>query len=92
MHYTKKLPRPIPVYNADNTLNTDGPISEYVELRMQIKDHNEIIQLAVTNLGKSDLFIGHEWLKLHNPSIDWKESSIVFDRCPETLKMETEYL
>lgn len=28
------------------------------------------------------MFIGHEWLKLHNPSIDWRQSTIKFDRCP----------
>ena len=30
-----------------------------------------------------DLFIGHEWLKLHNPNINWKTSEIRFDRCPK---------
>ncbi|KAJ7690420.1 hypothetical protein B0H17DRAFT_1290066, partial [Mycena rosella] len=23
-----------------------------------------------------------EWLKLHNPSIDWAKSTLKFDRCP----------
>ena len=35
------------------------------------------------NLGTHDLFIGHEWLKLHNPNIDWKTSEVRFDRCPK---------
>ena len=80
---TKKVPRPIPVYNANGTLNKGGPITEFVEMRMVIQDHVERIQLAVTNLGKTELFIGHEWLKKHNPSVDWKMSALTFDRCPK---------
>jgi hypothetical protein len=29
---TRKVPRPIPVYNADGTLNEGGPITEFVEM------------------------------------------------------------
>jgi len=36
----------------------------------------------VSDLGSQDMFIGHEWLKLHNPSIDWKKAEIRFDGCP----------
>jgi len=45
---------------------------EFVEMRMVVQDHVERIQLAVANIGKTELFIRHEWLKKHNPSIDWK--------------------
>jgi hypothetical protein len=31
---TRKIPRPIPVYNTDGTLNEGGPITEFVEMRM----------------------------------------------------------
>ncbi|VDC03692.1 unnamed protein product, partial [Peniophora sp. CBMAI 1063] len=50
---------------------------------MTIGDHREQIALAVAKLGSSPLFIGHEWLRFHNPSIDWETSTVVFDRCPE---------
>lgn len=79
---TRKLPIAIPVYNADGTINRDGSISEVVDIRMTIQDHSERIQLAVTHLGETDVFIGFEWLKRHNPNIDWTEGSISFDRCP----------
>ena len=49
---------------------------------MVVQDHVERIQLAVMNTGNSDLFIGLEWLRRHNPSIDWKKSQILFNRCP----------
>jgi hypothetical protein len=66
---TKQIPRPIPIYNVDGTLNKDRTIKEYVEIRMIIQDHVERIQFAVSNIGESDVFIGHEWLKKHNPEV-----------------------
>ena len=67
---TQKLPVSIPVYNADGSHNSGGPIHEYVELIVRIKDHIERLMLAVTNLDKSNIFIRYKWLKLHNPSIN----------------------
>ena len=48
---TKKLPRPIPVYNADGMLNKDGDIKETVTLRLIVQDHEEEITFAVSNLS-----------------------------------------
>jgi len=49
---------------------------------MAIGKHSERITLGVMNLGKSDLFLGHEWLHYHNPSIDWHLGSLKFNCCP----------
>ena len=78
---TIKLARPIPVYNADGTLNQNGAITDVVELHMAIQDHKETIRFAVSNLGKADVFLGHDWLVFHNPSIDWKKSTLHFENC-----------
>lgn len=79
---TKKLPRPIPVYNADGTLNKNSAITQTITLELTIQDHLETVELAVSDLGNSDIFLGHEWLKRHNPNIDWKKSTLLFNRCP----------
>jgi len=81
---TKRLPRPIPVYNADGTLNANGAITETCKLRMTVQDHVEEIEFAVSDIGSSDVYIGHDWLKQHNPSVDWNKSRILMDRCPHT--------
>ena len=78
----KELPIKMPVYNSDGTLNKNGAIKGFVEIRMTIGDHSEKIELGVTNLGRMDVFLGLDWLRLHNPSIDWKQSTVSFDRCP----------
>ena len=81
---TQKLPVPQPVYNADGTLNAAGKITEFVNIRMTIMDHSEQIQLSVTKLGNPELFLGLDWLRSHNPSIDWSEARLSFDRCPDS--------
>ena len=80
---THKLPISTPVYNADGTLNEGGAIEESVEVRLVIRDHSEQMEMAVTNLGKTDFFLGLDWLHYHNPNINWEQSMLTFDRCPE---------
>ena len=65
-------------------MNEGGPIHHVVNLRLQIDDHDEVFPFAVTKTGKSDIIIGFEWLRKHNPMIDWQSGSISFDRCPPT--------
>ena len=81
---TRKLYAPIPVYNADGSHNTGGPITDYVELHVKVQDHAERMMFAVTDLGKSKIFLGYDWLIAHNPSIDWVKETIAFDRCPSS--------
>ncbi len=78
---TKKALIPIPVYNADGTCNQGGDITEFIELLMTIGEHHERIDLAVTNLGKKDIYLGHDWLKHHNPSVNWEHGTIIFSCC-----------
>ena len=79
---TRHLPRPIPVFNTNGQSNQDGPIEEMVPLTLTINDHTKWIDLGVTNLGCGQLFLGHDWLKFHNPSIDWQMGLLQFNRCP----------
>jgi len=56
------LPFPITCYNADGTTNKNGSITKVIRMNMTIGDHQELIQLSVTNLGNHNLFLGHDWL------------------------------
>ncbi len=77
----KKALIPIPVYNADGIRNQGGDITKFIELSMMISEHCEHIDLAMTNLGKKDVYLGHDWLKCHNPSVNWEHGMIIFGRC-----------
>jgi len=78
---TCKLLFPITCYNVDGSTNQSGSITEYVEIIMSIGDHIEQIQFLVTNLGKYDLFLGYKWLQKYNPTINWRESKVLLDKC-----------
>jgi len=78
---TCPLPFPITYYNADSMTNKDGSVTEVVEMNMTIGDHQELIQLSVTNLGNHNLFLGYDWLQKQNPIINWKDSSINLQNC-----------
>ena len=65
------------------TLNNNGSVEGFTEVRMTIGDHSERIKLAVTNLGSSNIFLSLEWLHLHNLDIDWTASLLSFNCCPD---------
>jgi RNase H-like domain found in reverse transcriptase/Reverse transcriptase (RNA-dependent DNA polymerase)/Integrase zinc binding domain/Chromo (CHRromatin Organisation MOdifier) domain/Integrase core domain/Retroviral aspartyl protease len=79
---TKKLDNPILVFNVDGTQNKEGEINRSVDLRIGIQDHYEQATFMVTDLGKKSMIIGINWLKAHNPEIDWHKGEFVFSRCP----------
>ena len=85
---TRKLPRAIPVYNVDGTLNQGGSIKEEVEVIMTFQGHTEKAVFAVCDLGEKDAIIGHTWLFSHNPEIDWQTGKIQLSRCPPKCSME----
>ncbi|KAF8550872.1 hypothetical protein OG21DRAFT_1399176, partial [Imleria badia] len=33
------------------------------------------------------LFLGYEWLRFHNPSVDWQSGDLKFDRCPKACRL-----
>jgi len=37
--------------------------------------------LAVSGLGKQSLILGYDWLKDHNPKIDWEKGEVEMTRC-----------
>ena len=85
---TRKLPRAIPVYNVDGTLNQGGSIKEEVDVIMTFQDHTEKATFAVCDLGEKDAIIGHTWLFSHNPEIDWQTGKVQLSRCPPKCKVE----
>ena len=80
---TRQLPRPIPIYNIDGTLNESGSVREEVDLIMRYGDHSERSTFAVTSLGRVPIIVGHTWLVHHNPEIDWTTGEVTMSRCPD---------
>ena len=77
-----KLVKPVPVLNVNGTRNQEGDITHYVLLTVGVGKHAEKLWCAVTFLGKVPLILGHDWLKEHNPNIDWTTGDVRLSRSP----------
>jgi len=73
---TWTLLRNIPVFNVDGSSNEAGQISEVVDVVLQYKTYSERMLLAISGLGKQNLILGYDWLKDHNPKIDWEKGEV----------------
>jgi len=71
----------IPVFNVDSSPNEAEQISEVVDVVLCYKTYSERILLAVSELGKQSLILGYDWLKDHNPKIDWKKEEVKMTHC-----------
>jgi Aspartyl protease len=81
---TTPLEYPQLVRNADGTENKEERVTDCLEVMMEVtgKDHQERIDFAITKLESHKMFLGYDWIHMHNPSIDWHSGAINFDRCP----------
>jgi len=72
----------IPVFNINGSLNETGQISEVMDIVLHYKTHSERILLAISGLGKQSLILGYDWLKDHNPKVDWEKREVKITHCP----------
>jgi len=79
---TWTLSHNILVFNVDGSPNEAGQISEVVDVVLCYKTHSERMLLAISGLGKQNLILGYNWLKDHNPKIDWEKEEVEMTRCP----------
>jgi len=78
---TQTLSHNILVFNVDGSPNEAGQISKVVDVVLRYKTHSERILLAVSGLGKQSLILGYNWLKDHNPKINWEKGEVKMTRC-----------
>jgi hypothetical protein len=52
-------------------------------MHLTVQNHTTEETLLAAELGDDDAMIGIDWIKLHNPEIDWKAGTLKFTRCPE---------
>ena len=57
-------------------------------LEIEINGHKKQLEATVTDLNRTDMFLGHDWLVKHNPEVNWKNGTIKFIRYPESCKMK----
>jgi len=79
---TRTLSWNISVFNVDGSPNEVEQIMEVVDVVLHYKTHSERMLLAISRLGKQSLILGYDWLKDHNPKIDWEKGEVEMTRCP----------
>ena len=70
------------VFNVDGSPNEAGQISEVIDILLHYKTYSERMLLAISGLGKQSLILGYNWLKDHNPKIDWEKGEVEMTCCP----------
>ena len=66
------------VFNTDRTKN--GEVTRVAPLEIEINGHKEQLEVAVTDLNRTDMFLDHDWLVKHNSEVNWKNSTIRFTK------------
>jgi len=61
------------VYNLNRSRNREKRIKEFVPLEINSNAYIEQIDVVISEIKETDLFLGHNWLVEHNPEVDWKE-------------------
>jgi hypothetical protein len=79
---TCPLTKLIPVYNVDGTANDASTITDIADVIRRYENHSECTQLAVTRLVKQSMILGYNWLRNHNPEINWQTKDVKISRCP----------
>jgi len=70
-------------WNVNGMLNKQGAIRHATILWMGIgMRHWENIKVTITNTGHHEILLGMDWLKVHNPNIDWGTNKLCFNCCP----------
>src|SRR5260221_13875303 len=77
---TTSLPQPILVCNVNGSPNENRSVTEEVHVTLHFGCHSERVHLTVTNLGQQMVIIGHSWLTLHNPEVDWVSQKVLMMR------------
>jgi len=78
---TQTLSCNILVFNVDSSPNEAGQISEVVDVLLHYKTHSKRMLLAVSGLRKQSLILGYNWLKDHNPKVDWEKGEVEMTCC-----------
>ena len=79
---TQTLLHNILVFNVNGSSNETRQISKVVDIVFCHKTHSKRILLAVSGLRKQNLILGYDWLKDHNPKIDWEKEEVKITHCP----------
>jgi hypothetical protein len=77
------LKSPLPVKKVDGSSNKAGPICSTTIQTIHIQTlkqhyHQKHSEFYITNIGTHNIILGTDWLKAHNPELNWMTSHLSF--------------
>src|SRR5260370_41467338 len=74
---TTLLPQPVLMHNINSSPNENGSVTEEVHITLCFRHHSKRAHLMVANLEQQMVIVGHSWLTLHNPEVDWVSQKVL---------------
>ena len=76
----QKLWRPTLARNTDGTNNSGGLVRYKIRLMLLIDGKKIEQDFFATRLEKEKIILGHPWLTVHNPSINWTTGKVTLEQ------------
>ena len=77
----KLLDRPIVVGNVDRSDNQGGWIQKYMILPILCAGKKKSYErFLVGNIGHKFMILGYDWIRKHNPGIDWEKNTLLINK------------
>ena len=70
--------RPVQLQTINNSDICSGLIREEVHLEVVMGEHVETLVLDVADIGDDNMILGINWLRRHNPVVDWERATVDF--------------
>ena len=79
------IDRSFRVFNIDRTKNKE--VTRFVLLELEINRHMEKIDVAVTDLNSTNMFLEYDWLIKYNPEVNWGKGTIQLQDTQENVEL-----
>lgn len=69
---------PVPITAVDDRPIASGLVTHDIITHVEVSKHTEYLSLGVVSIGYP-IILGLDWLRRHNPRIDWAEMDLTLD-------------
>jgi hypothetical protein len=90
----QQLKTPLPIQNVNGSSNKSGAVLSTTIQTIHIWTpqnhyHKECSEFYVTAIGTHNIILGTDWLKAHNPEVNWTTSQLALTHCPRSCSLST---
>ena len=77
----QEMHKPMLFRNVDGSKNTGRVFQHSINIRLFMGGHVENFQFILGKIYGHKIILGHDWLAIHNPKINWDSKFMDFSRC-----------